>query len=298
MPPEQQAPQQSSQPSEQALAMPSLLGREAETSWSWSERDVMLYALAVGAGQRDPGAELELTTESSEGAPLRAIPTFGVLMTHAVGERVLEGLAETAVVHAEHALRMRAPLPLHGEVRAHARIEGVYDKGSGALVEIGAEAVDNAGGEPLLQTRSAVFVRGAGGFGGERGPSSSWSAPERDPDHLLVAEVRGDQALLYRLCGDRNPLHSDPAFAARAGFPRPILHGLASYGIAGRLLFNELCGADPSRFASIEARFSAPVLPPASLEVSAWRDGTEIRFQVRDGEGAVVLDRGRMELVA
>lgn len=280
------------------LDVASLTGREAESSWSWSERDVMLYALAVGAGQRDAGAELELTTENSAGAPLRAIPSFGVLMTHAAGEAVLADADPTAVVHAEHALRLCAPLPLAGEVRARARIEAVYDKGSGALVVIAAEATAPGSAEPLVRTRSAVFVRGAGGFGGQRGPSSSWSAPEREPDHVLAAEVRADQALLYRLCGDRNPLHSDPAFATRAGFPRPILHGLASYGIAARLLFNELCDADPARFGAIEARFSAPVLPPGRLELSAWREGTEVRFQVRDGDGAVVLDRGRMELNA
>jgi acyl dehydratase len=258
----------------------------------------MIYALGVGAGQRDSGAELELTTENSEGRQLRAVPTFGVLMTHAAGELALAGVDETAVVHAEHGLRLHRPLPLDGEVRVKARVDGVYDKGSGALVTIAAEATDLAAGEPLLETRSAVFIRGAGGFGGERGPSSSWDAPERDPDHVLVSEVRADQALLYRLSGDRNPLHCDPAFATRAGFPRPILHGLATYGIAGRLLFNELCDADPSRFAAIQARFSATVLPPATLEVRAWRDGSEVRFQVRDGEGAVVLDRGRMELSA
>jgi acyl dehydratase len=273
-----------------------LLGARAEQEFSWEERDVILYALGVGAGQRDAGAELELTTENSAGAPLRAIPTFGVLMTFGAGEAVARGADPAAVVHAEQSLRLLRPLPLRGTVRASAEVVSVYDKQSGALVTNRAVATDTASGEPLLETTSSVFVRGAGGFGGERGPSSDWSAPEGEPDHLLRASVRSDQALLYRLSGDRNPLHSDPAFARIAGFERPILHGLATYGIAARLLFNEICGADPARFRSIRARFSAPVLPGEELLVEAWERAGSVRFRVRAAGERLVMDRGELEL--
>jgi acyl dehydratase len=273
-----------------------LLGRRSEQSWSWDARDVMLYALGVGAGQADPAAELQLTTENSERASLRAIPTFGVLMTHRIGEQLARDLDQTTIVHAEQSLRLHRAIPLQGTVTATAEVESVHDKGSGALVTNRAVALDADSGEQLLETRSAVFVRGAGGFGGERGPSSSWAAPDRAPDRSLNAHVRADQALLYRLSGDRNPLHSDPAFARRAGFERPILHGLASYGIAARLLFNGLCDSDPARFRAIEARFSAPVMPGTSLRVDVWDCDDGVRFQVHDGNGAVVLDRGRLEL--
>jgi acyl dehydratase len=285
-----------STPSDASQAPPdigALGGRRVETSWSWEPRDVLLYALGVGAGQRNPALELELTTENAEGLQLRAVPTFGVLMTHAAGEMLLKDLDQTMIVHAEQALRVDRPIPVEGSVRVTAEVESIYDKGSGALVTNRAVAVHEDTGEELLSARSAVFVRGAGGFGGERGaPSSSWQLPDRAADHELTAQVRPDQALLYRLSGDRNPLHCDPAFARRAGFRAPILHGLATYGIAARLLFGELCATDPNRFRSIQARFSAPVEPGGVLHLDAWEQERAVLFQVRDDAGTVVLDRG------
>jgi acyl dehydratase len=285
-----------STPSDASQAPPdigALVGRRVETSWSWEPRDVLLYALGVGAGQRNPALELELTTENAEGLQLRAVPTFGVLMTHAAGEMLLKDLDQTMIVHAEQALRVDRPIPVEGSVRVTAEVESIYDKGSGALVTNRAVAVHEDTGEELLSARSAVFVRGAGGFGGERGaPSSSWQLPDRAADHELTAQVRPDQALLYRLSGDRNPLHCDPAFARRAGFRAPILHGLATYGIAARLLFGELCATDPNRFRSIQARFSAPVEPGGVLRLDAWEQERAVLFQVRDDAGTVVLDRG------
>jgi acyl dehydratase len=279
-------------PSQAPVDIAALVGRRVQTSWSWEPRDVLLYALGVGAGQRDPAAELELTTENSEGLELRAVPTFGVLMTHTAGEMLMADLDQTMIVHAEQALRVDRPIPVEGSVRVTAEVESVYDKGSGALLTNRAVAVDEDTGEELLAARSSVFVRGAGGFGGERGPSSSWQLPNRAADHALTAEVRPDQALLYRLSGDRNPLHCDPAFARRAGFRAPILHGLATYGIAARLLFGELCDTDSNRFRSIQARYSAPVQPGGVLHVDAWEQESAVLFQVRDDTGTVVLDRG------
>jgi acyl dehydratase len=149
-------------------------------------------------------------------------------------------------------------------------------------------------GKPLLKTRLSMFLRGEGGFGGERGPSAKFTPPERKPEHEVTYETRVDQPLIYRLSGDRNPLHSDPSFAKLGGFDQPILHGLCSYGFTGRALLHTLCGGDPKRFKSMDARFSKPVIPGDSLRVSMWVDGNECVFQTRTQSGDVVIDHGKM----
>ncbi|HEX3734292.1 MAG TPA: MaoC/PaaZ C-terminal domain-containing protein [Solirubrobacterales bacterium] len=270
-----------------------LVGRRAEASWEWDSRDVMLYALGVGAS-RDAESELELSTENSTGHQLRPIPSFAVLMAQTVTERLTAALDPTKVVHAEQELTIARPLPNAGRATVSAEVEAAYDKGSGALVAVRSTGVDAESGEELVVARSTVFVRDGGGFGGERGPSRAWQAPDRDPDLTLTSEVRRDQALLYRLNGDRNPLHSDPEFARRSGFERPILHGLATFGITSRLLFGACCDLDPERFAGIAARFSKPVLPGETLHVDAWVDAEEVLFRTRSGDGDVVLDRGTL----
>jgi acyl dehydratase len=198
------------------------------------------------------------------------------------------------LVHGEQAISLAREIPVEGELESVTEILGVYDKGSGALVvtETVSTLVDD--GQPLFTTRSGVFIRGEGGWGGERGPSSGWSAPERDPDHEVTYTTRVDQALTYRLSGDRNPLHSDPKFAALAGFPKPILHGLCTYGFTGRALLQTLCDGDPARFRSMSGRFSSPVFPGESLTVRMWRDdGGDTLFQTVGSDGRVVLDAGR-----
>jgi len=178
-------------------------------------------------------------------------------------------------------------------------VTGIYDKGSGALVASENVAVDAATGAKLVTSRSGAFIRGEGGFGGERGPSDRWLRPERPPDHRVVLPTRPEQALLYRLSGDRNPLHADPKFAARGGFSRPILHGLCTYGFTGRALLHTLCGSDPAQFLSMSGRFSRPVLPGDTLVVSIWReDGDSALFQTATEDGTVVIDHGRMRLRA
>jgi acyl dehydratase len=263
---------------------------------SWSSKDALLYALGVGAGQDDPLRELEFTTENSHDVAQRVLPTFGVIVVQHGGPRQSLGDFNRAMlVHAEQALTLHRPLPVEGRARITSTLAGIYDKGSGALVATEATAIDAETGEPLLSAASSVFIRGEGGFGGDRGPSSTWTKPEREPDHRVSAQTRPDQALIYRLSGDRNPLHSDPAFAGRAGFPRPILHGLCTYGYTGRLLLHALCGSDPSRFQSMRARFSRPVLPGARLTVSIWLDGPgRARFQTTDDDGQVVIDHGEV----
>ena len=274
------------------------VGREVgPSSVSWDSRDVMLYALGVGAGQADALDELRFTTENSEGQPLVALPVYAVVLIQRAGARLDMGpIDRTKLVHAEQGFVLHRPLPLHGTVQVSARITGIYDKGSGALVSTAATAVDAATGELLVESQSSAFIRGEGGFGGERGPAGAAACPDRAPDVEIAAPTRSDQALLYRLSGDRNPLHSDPVFARRGGFDRPILHGMCTYGITGRLLLRAMAGGDPARLRSMSARFTRPVMPGDHLTVQAWREAGQIRFRTLGPTGQPVLDYGVLTL--
>jgi len=197
------------------------------------------------------------------------------------------------LVHGEQSVHLHAPLPVEGAVSSITTITGVYDKGSGAVVATETVATDRATGKPLFTTTSSAFIRGEGGFGGDRGPSGTVAFPEREPDHSVTYTTRADQALIYRLSGDRNPLHADPKFAALGGFPKPILHGLCSFGFTGRALLHTLCGSDPDRFLSMSARFSKPVFPGEDLTVAMWLDGEgQALFRTSTGSG-VVIDSGQ-----
>ena len=153
--------------------------------------------------------------------------------------------------------------------------------------------MDAATGEPLVTTRGSIFIRGEGGFGGGRGPGQDWEMPSGAPDEQVTYQTRPDQALLYRLTGDRNPLHSDPKFAARGGFARPILHGMCTYGYTGRALLHAVSDSEPARFGSMEGRFTRPVIPGDELTISIWAHGGTAYFRTTSN-GAPVLDRGRM----
>jgi acyl dehydratase len=265
---------------------------------SWDSKDALLYAVGVGAGLGDPLHELEFTTENSEGIEQKVLPTYAVLISQGRTSGRLGDFDPAMLVHAEQAVELHRPLPVAGTVRTTSTVTGIYDKGSGALVVTENVAVDAATGEPLATTRSSAFIRGEGGFGGERGSDAAWARPDREPDHLLTYQTRPEQALVYRLSGDRNPLHVDPKFAARGGFDRPILHGLCTYGVTGRALLHTLCGSDPARFGSMSGRFSRPVWPGESLTVSVWRqDGSDTAlFQTTKDDGTVVIDRGRLQV--
>jgi acyl dehydratase len=263
----------------------------------WSSKDSLIYALGVGAGAQDPLAELEFTTENSQDVTQRALPTMPVVLGAGVaGAYASIGSFNPAMlVHGEQSVALARELPVEGELEAVTEVVGVFDKGSGALVvtETTASLVDD--GQPLFTTRSGAFIRGEGGFGGDRGPSSTFATPERAPDHEVAYPTRTDQALLYRLSGDRNPLHSDPKFAAMAGFDRPILHGLCTYGFTGRGLLHALCGGDPALFRSMTGRFSSPVFPGETLTVRIWVEGEgRALFQTAGGDGRVVLDAGQV----
>ena len=263
---------------------------------SWDSKDALLYAVGVGAGLGDPLTELEFTTENSQGIEQQVLPTYGVLIAQARGARSLGDFNHAMLVHAEQYVELHRPLPVAGTVRTVSTVTGIYDKGSGALVASENNAVDADSGEPLVTTRSGIFIRGEGGFGGERGTDPPWERPDRAPDHTVNLETRPEQALIYRLSGDRNPLHVDPKFAARGGFDRPILHGLCTYGVTGRGLLHALCGSDPARFGSMYGRFSRPVWPGDTLTISIWEtgDGAAL-FQTARPDGTVVIDRGRFQ---
>lgn len=272
---------------------PDAVGSKGDpVSHSWTSRDSLLYALGVGAGLDD----LEFTTENTNGVTQQALPTMGVV----VGVGGFGALADIGtfnpilLVHGGQSIELHGEIPVEGTVSTVGELTAIWDKGSGAVVELTSVSTLEGTSEPLFTQVSQIFLRGEGGWGGERGPSGPRNvAPERAPDHEVTYSTRPDQALLYRLSGDRNPLHSDPSFAKMAGFDRPILHGLCTYGFTGRALLQELCARDVTKFASMDARFSSPVFPGEDLTVRIWRtsDGEAV-FRTHGGDDRVVLDAG------
>jgi acyl dehydratase len=267
---------------------PKAVGAEGTPSErAWSARDAMLYALGVGCGTD----ELQFSTEKNQ----QVLPTFAVIV--GMGGIPFDRIGKfnfAMLVHGEQAFEVHGPIPPNGKVRTRGRVAGIYDKGKGALVVFECESVDAETGEPRFKNRMSAFIRGEGGFGGERGPAApAFEVPGRKPDHQVTYATRPDQALIYRLSGDMNPLHSDPDIAKIAGFPKPILHGLCTYGFSGRALLSALCGNDPARFRAMEGRFSKPVFPGEVLTVKMWVDGQQALFQTFNPAGDVVLDQGR-----
>jgi acyl dehydratase len=250
----------------------------------------------VGAGTD----ELPFVTENSIDVTQQVLPTQAVVLTTIGGGLSALGDFNFAMlVHGEQGIRLHQPIPVSGTVTSQTEITGVYDKGKGAVVVMETRAKDATTGEPMFDTTMSAFIRGEGGWGGDRGPSGPQNvAPDRAPDHSVTYQTRPDQALIYRLSGDRNPLHSDPQFAALAGFDRPILHGLCTFGFTGRALLHTLCDGDPSRFTAMDGRFSSPVFPGESLTVNMWVDGGEAIFQTTGDDGRVVLDSGKCEFTS
>jgi acyl dehydratase len=264
---------------------------------SWTSQQALLYALGVGAGQIDPtGFELEFTTENSQNVQQRVLPTMPVVLGMGGGP----GLPSWGdfdfrmLLHGEQGVTVHGPIPADGEISTVTKIVGIYDKGKAAVVRLEADSTYNDG-SPAFTTRFAAFIRGEGGFGENRGPeiADPPKMPDTKPDNEVTYATRADQALLYRLNGDRNPLHSDPEIAKFAGFEKPILHGLCTYGFTGRALLHELCGSDVAKFGSMDSRFSKPVMPGDVLTVRMWQDGKGFIFQTVNQNGVVVIDGGR-----
>jgi len=199
------------------------------------------------------------------------------------------------MVHGTEGIELYGEIPANGEIESVGEITGVWDKGKAGVLEFESTSTLIETGKPLFKVKMSIYCRGAGDFGGERGPSPSFELPDRKADHEVVYTTREDQALTYRLSGDRNPLHSDPSFAAMGGFDRPILHGLCTYGFTGRALLHTLCDSDPSRFKAMDGRFSKPVMPGESLTISMWVDGQEALFQTKNPNGDIVFDQGRFK---
>ncbi len=271
---------------------PSAVGATGEpVKRSWTSKDALLYAVGVGAGT----SELAFTTENTKDTPQRVLPTMAVILGGGgVPMNKIGSFNPALLVHGEERIELLDEIPPEGEIESVGRIAAMWDKGSGAVVELESESTLVATGKPLMKVMMSVFLRGEGGFGGERGPSGKFAPPDRAADHQVTYATREDQALTYRLSGDRNPLHSDPSFAQMGGFDKPILHGLCTYGFTGRALLHTLCGGDPSRFKSMYGRFSKPVMPGDELTVSMWVDGNACAYQTKNQDGVVVIDAGEM----
>ncbi|MDT2005795.1 3-hydroxyacyl-thioester dehydratase [Rhodococcus opacus] len=261
-------------------------------SVDWTARDCMLYALGVGAGTGD----LAYTSNNTVGLEQRMLPTMPV--TLGVDFAVLKRAGKidwSRLLHAEQEIELAGPLPVNGSATATTRIAEMWDKEKAALVVAETEGV-GSDGAPLWRSRASLFIKGAGGWGGDRGPSTSAPEPEGDPDKTIAYRTAENQALIYRLSGDYNPLHSDPSFARKAGMDAPILHGLCTFGYAGRAVL-EATGDDPARIRSIRARFASPVWPGDELHVDLWELSDEaLHFQVRGRADKLVLTGGAVRL--
>ena len=261
----------------------------APSKRSWTSKDALLYAVGIGAGTD----ELQYTTENTKNIDQKVFPTFAVIVGGGgIPMREVGSFNPTLMVHGEQGIELLSEIPAEGEIESVGECTAIYDKGSAAVLEFTSESKNVATGEVLLRTRTSLFCRGEGGWGGDRGPSEKIQFPSRTSDQQVSYATREDQALTYRLSGDRNPLHSDPSFAAMGGFEKPILHGLCTYGFTGRGLLNEICGGDAGRFKSMNARFSKPVFPGDTLTVSIWVDGSEALFKTTNQNGDVVIDQG------
>ncbi|CAM5534135.1 MULTISPECIES: MaoC/PaaZ C-terminal domain-containing protein [Streptomyces] len=263
--------------------------RRAEIDWN--HKDVQLYHLGLGAGipATDPG-ELRYTLESR----LQVLPSFATVAgagTAAFGGMGAQGIDVdlAAVLHGGQSVRVHRPIPVTGRAVQTSKVAAVYDKGKAAVIVLRTEAADDDG--PLWTNDAQIFVRGEGGFGGERGPSDRLAPPDRDPDRTVERTIREDQALLYRLSGDWNPLHADPAFAELAGFDRPILHGLCTYGMTLKAVADTLLDGDVSRIAAYRTRFAGVVFPGETLRIRMWTEDGRVRVTVTaaDRDDAPVL---------
>ncbi|GAA3438202.1 MaoC family dehydratase [Kutzneria kofuensis] len=256
---------------------------------SWTSDDALRYAVGVGA------SELAFATENSSGVDQQALPTMALALTHFTEpEQIFGDVDKTRVLHAEQSLTLHRPFPVAGSVEVRRQVTDIFDKGSGALVVSRVDAADASG--PLFSAVSSAFLRGEGGFGGSRGTSSRSAMPSREPDRRLEFATATNQALIYRLSGDRNRLHSDPVYAAQGGLKRPILHGLCTYGITCRLLIGAFADGDAHRVTGMTGRFTAPVIPGDVLVVDAWQEHSGVAFRTSTAAGTVVIDNGRLEL--
>jgi len=280
-----------------------------ETTGSYRPDDVILYHLGIGAGTRATDAsELEYTFEKN----LKVLPSFAVVATSGmtasarrapgggagpVGLGHVPGLSfnPALLLHGEQDVQIHRPLPTSAEITTRGRVAEIWDKGKAALVVVEYASRDTSG--PLFTNRMSLFLRGEGGFGGPAGPAPSNQRPERAPDGTVDSPTLPQQALLYRLNGDKNPLHADPEFAARGGFDKPILHGLCSFGIVCKAVVDAVLGGDPTRVERYSVRFAGVAFPGETLRTSYWRENGKVFVDVQSVErGAPIISNAAVQL--
>jgi acyl dehydratase len=260
-----------------------------EGKYTWTKDQVILYHLGVGAGvpPTDRG-ELEYTYEKN----LKVLPSYGVIPVFGA----LGGLGSTPglsfnfamLLHGEQDIEVHQPIPPEATVTSSGQIAGIYDKGKAALVVLEVKTKDEAG-KPLFTNRFSLFLRGEGGFGGDSGPKAGNEAPTRTPDGVIASPTLPQQALIYRLSGDKNPLHADPDFAKMGGFDKPIIHGLCSYGVVCKAIVDKVLGGDVSKVARYQARFAGVGFPGETYLTSYWKEGDKILIQAKSKERDAII---------
>ncbi len=268
--------------------------------YSYTDREVILYAYGIGLGA-DPMNEKELAFVNEAcftERPLKVVPTFASVAAWGSGPGDMQ-LNRLMVVDGERDITFHTPMPVAANITADSSVLGVFDKGKDKGLVIRHQTVlKNEKGEALATLVASRFARGDGGIGGPaQGQPEAHEVPKRAPDKTVDITTRPDQALIYRLCGDRNPLHSDPEFAKRAGFPRPILHGMCTYGITCRGVLQTYADYNPSAFRRHAVRFSSPVFPGETVTMDLWKDGNVVSFEAKvKSRGVTVIKNGRTEL--
>lgn len=281
---------------------------------TWTQDQIILYALGAGIGYgQDPTSKevLQYTYENG----LKALPTYGVIPVFGtlMSLMTVPGIQinPMMILHGEQYLEiLKSPMPVNATVINEAKLTGIYDKGydeekkrgKGATIEVEVLTKDKASGEPLFRNVFTTFVRGEGGFApnGPKAPEAGNNPPDRAPDKVLEYRTMGHQALLYRLSGDKNPLHADPMFAKMGGFEKPILHGLCTFANVGRAVIDGFAGGDPTKFKSIKVRFSSPVMPGETIVVSMWKEsdtGIIVKAGVKE-RGIDVISNAKVTLFA
>lgn len=281
----------------------SVIGKAQPTlTYTFTERDTVLYALGVGA-PADWLNQEELKFVYERHSDFCALPTMPVVYSGAQIEDIVKGdihgikFNPMMLVHGEQALEIKAPLPTSGTITCEPVIRNIFDKGSGMLIETEVTCTDDTG-TVVATTTSSMFIRGLGGFGGERGNSEKVVMPDRNPDIIHEEQTLPKQALIYRLSGDINPLHADPDMAKLGNFDTPILHGLATYGFAGRAILKHCADNDPSRFKGMQGRFSREVYPGDTLVTKLWHTDDSVYFETSAKERDVVVLSGGKATIA
>jgi acyl dehydratase len=261
----------------------------------YTKDDVILYHLGIGAGvpATDPN-ELQYTYEKD----LKVLPSFAVVASGRRNVRVANPRGLTSIpglsfnmammLHGEQEVEIHKTLPTEAKIKSESRIADIFDKGKAALAIMEGKTVDDKD-EPLFTTRSSLFIRGEGGFGGPSGPKVGNEPPDRKPDGVIETPTMPQQALLYRLNGDKNPLHADPEFAKMGGFDTPIIHGLCSYGIACKAIVDGVLDGDTTKVGRYQARFRGVAFPGETYLTSYWKEGDKIYLQVHSKERDAVI---------